>query len=137
MERNDVAAWAAAEPAARDAALALAEHAVALQPAAEAVIQWCRLDEPVTGGHAEEGRRVEGAYRDLVEQLSRMDLDPLVAEPLTALVERHLDLVRRAVGGSSPPEGLGRLAGELVSLRDLLRRTGRLRGRMVADVPGL
>ncbi len=137
METTAVAAWAAAEPAARDAALALAEHAVALQPAAEAVIQMRRLDERATPSQAEEGRRVERAYRDLVEQVSRMELDPVVAEPLTALLERHLDLVRRAVGGSSPPEGLGRLAGELVSLRDLLRRTGRLRGRSVADVPGL
>jgi hypothetical protein len=137
MEPTAVAAWAAAEPAARDAALALAEHAVALQPAAEAVIQWCRLDEPVTPAHAEESRRVERAYRELVEQVARMELDPIVAAPLTALLERHLDLVRRAVRGPSPPEGLGRLAGELVSLRDLLRRTGRLRGRSIADVPGL
>ena len=137
MEMDAVAAWAAAEPAARDAALALAEHAVALQPAAEAVIQWHRLDEPISPDHAEEGRRVERAYRDLVEQLPRMALDAVVAEPLTALLERHLDLVRRAISGSGSPEGLGRLAGELVSLRDLLRRTGRVRGRAVADVPGL
>lgn len=136
METTSVVAWAAAAPAARDAVLALAEHAVALQPAAEAVIQWYRLDEPVTRDHAEEGR-VERAYRDLLEQLPRMALDPVVAEPLDDLLGRHLDLVRRATGGSRPPEGLGRLAGELVSFRDLLRRTARVRGRAVADVPGL
>jgi hypothetical protein len=137
MEPAVVTRWAAADPAARDAALALAEHAVALQPAAEAVIQWFRLDQAVTSEHAEEGRRVERAYRDLLEQLPRMALDPVVAEPLGELLERHLDLVRRAVRGAGAPEGLGRLAGELVSLRDLLRRTGRVRGRAVADVPEL
>jgi hypothetical protein len=137
MEPTAVAAWAAAEPAARDAALALAEHAVALQPAAEAVIQWYRMDEPVTTAHAEEAQRVERAYGELVRQVARLELDPVVGAPLTALLQRHLDLVRRAVRGPSPPEGLGRLAGELVSLRDLLRRTGRLRGRSIADVPGL
>ncbi len=137
MRTNPVAEWAAAEPAARDAALALAEHAVALQPAAEAVIQWYRLDEAVAPEHAEEGRRVERAYRDLVEQLGRMAFDPVVAEPLGDLLQRHLDLIRRAIALRGVPEGLGRLAGELVSLRDLLRRTGRLRGRAVADVPDL
>jgi hypothetical protein len=137
MEAVAVAAWAAAAPAARDAVLALAEHAVALQPAAEAVIQWYRLGQPVTGDQAEEGRRVERAYRDLVEQVARMAPDPVVAEPLSDLLERHLDLVRRAIRDSQPPEGLGRLAGELVSLRDLLRRTGRVRGRTVADMPDL
>jgi hypothetical protein len=137
MEPTAVAAWAAAEPAARDAALALAEHAVALQPAAEAVIQWYRMDEPVTTAHAEEAHRVERAYGELVQQVARIELDPVVGAPFTALLERHLDLVRRAVHGPSTPEGLGRLAGELVSLRDLLRRTGRLRGRSIADVPGL
>ncbi len=137
METTAVAAWAAAAPAARDAVLALAEHAVALQPAAEAVIQWYRLDEQVSPDHAEEGRRVERAYQDLVAQVTRIAPDPVVAEPLTSLLQRHLDLVRSATGGSRPPEGLGRLAGELVGFRDLLRRTGRVRGRMVADVPGL
>jgi hypothetical protein len=137
METTSVTAWAAAAPAARDAVLALAEHAVALQPAAEAVIQWYRLDERVTPDHAEEGRRVERAYRDLVEQVTRIAPDPVVAEPLTAMLERHLDVVHRATRGDRPPEGLGLLAGELVSFRDLLRRTGRVRGRAVADVPGL
>jgi hypothetical protein len=37
-----VAEWARANPAGRDALLALAERAVALQPAAEAAIQRCR-----------------------------------------------------------------------------------------------
>jgi hypothetical protein len=137
METTAVAAWAASSPAARDAVLALAEHAVALQPAAEAVIQWYRLDEQISPDHAEEGRRVERAYGDLMAQITRIAPDPVVAEPLTSLLQRHLDLVRRATRGSRPPEGLGRLAGELVGFRDLLRNTGRVRGRRVADVPGL
>jgi hypothetical protein len=37
-----VAEWARANPAGRDALLALTERAVALQPAAEAAIQRCR-----------------------------------------------------------------------------------------------
>ncbi len=81
MPARSVAEWARAAPAARDAVLALAEQAVGLQPAAEAVIQWHRLDGEVAPGDAEEG--------------------------------------------------------ELVGLRDLLRRTATVRGRLVADVPGL
>ena len=37
-----VAEWARANPAGRDALLALAERAVALQPAAEAASAWLR-----------------------------------------------------------------------------------------------
>ncbi len=137
MPARSVAEWARAAPAVRGVVLALAEHAVALQPAAEAVIQWCRLDGGTEPAHAEEGRRVERAYQDLAGQVQAMALDPVVGEPLALLLEQHLELVRRAVGGPGSPEGLGRAAGELVSLRDLLRRTATVQGRLVADVPGL
>jgi hypothetical protein len=137
MPARSIAEWARDEPAARDAVLALADQAVALQPAAEAVIQWCLLEGEVEQAHIEEGRRVERAFRDVAEQLDDLEADPLVAEPLAGLLERHLELVEGALEGVSPPEGLGRVAGELVGLRDLLRRTARLHGRAVADVPGL
>lgn len=137
MPARSLAEWARGEPAARDAVLALADQAVALQPAAESVIQWCLLERVVEQEHVEEGRRVERAYQELAEQLRDLQADPVVAEPLAGLLERHLELVTGALDGASPPEGLGRVAGELVGLRDLLRRTARLRGRSVADVPGL
>ena len=137
MPARSLAEWARGEPAARDAVLALADQAVALQPAAEAVIQWCLLEREVEQAHIDEGRRVERAYRELAEQLRALQADPVVAEPLAGLLGRHLELLAGALDGASPPEGLGRVAGELVGLRDLLRRTARLRGRSVADVPGL
>lgn len=137
MPGRSLAEWARDEPGARDAVLALADQAVALQPAAEAVIQWHLLERVVEPAHIEEGRRVERAYRGLAEQLRGVRADPVVAGPLAGLLDRHLELVRGALDGPSPPEGLGRVAGELVGLRDLLRRTARLRGRSVADVPGL
>jgi hypothetical protein len=129
--------WAEREPAARDAVLAVADQAVALQPAAEAVIQWFLLEGEVEPEHLEEGRRVERAYRDLAGQLAGLRADPVVAEPLAALLDRHLRLVTDAMESPSPPQGLGRVAGELVGLRDLLRRTARLRGRSIADTPSL
>jgi hypothetical protein len=137
MPSRTLAEWARDQPGARDALLALADQAVALQPAAEAVIQWCLLEHEVAPAHVEEGWRVERAYRELGEQLGGLEADPVAAEPLAGLLERHLELVRRALEGPTPPEGLGRVAGELVGLRDLLRRSGRLRGRSVADIPGL
>jgi hypothetical protein len=136
MSDRSVAEWARDEPATRDAVLAVADQAVALQPAAEVVIQWRLLDREAEQA-LKEGRRVERAYGGLAEQLRGLRADPVVADPLAALLERHLELVRGALDGASPPEGLGRVAGELVGLRDLLRRTARLRGRSVADVPGL
>jgi hypothetical protein len=136
MPARTLAEWAGQEPGARDALLALADQAVALQPAAEAIIQWCLLERELAPAHVQ-GWRVERAYRELCEQLRGLNADPVAAGPLGDLLGRHLELVRQALQGPSPPEGLGRVAGELVGLRDLLRRSGRLRGRSVADVPGL
>ena len=134
---RELGEWARQEPGARDALLALADQAVALQPAAEAVIQWCQLEREPEPAHLEEGARVERAYRELGEQLAGLGADPVAAVPLASLLARHLELVQRALEGTTVPEGLGRVAGELVGLRDLLRRSGRLRGRTVADVPEL
>ncbi len=137
MPATSLADWASAEPSTRDAVLALADQAVALQPAAEAVIQCARLEAEATLDQAEEARRVERGYQALVDQLHEIGPDPVVGEPLEALLGRHLDLLHGAMRDPSPPEGLGRVAGELVGLRDRVRRTAGLRGRIVADVPGL
>jgi hypothetical protein len=136
MSARSLSEWARAEPAARDAVLALADQAVALQPAAEAVIQ-CRRLESEAADQAEEARRVERGYQALVDQLHAIEPDPVVGDPLEELLGRHLALLRGAMRDPSPPEGLGRVAGELVGLRDRVRRTAGLRGRVVADVPGL
>jgi len=141
--RDPLEAWAAANPAARDALLALAEQAVALQPAAEAVIQLAR--HPLHHGQPDweaERQRVEEAYRVLQAQLHALDLEttrtPSVeggraaSEPLGALLERHAALVAGA--RTAPADGLGRVSGELVALRDRLRRTVPVRGRRVADL---
>ncbi|HZD37402.1 MAG TPA: hypothetical protein VE664_02050 [Actinomycetes bacterium] len=137
MPARSLVEWAEDAPGARDAVLALADQAVALQPAAEAVIQWFLLEGEVEREHLEEGQRVERAYRDLAGQLADLRVDPVVAEPLAGLLDRHLGLVRDAMESPSPPQGLGRVAGELVGLRDVLRRTARLHGRSVADMPSL
>jgi hypothetical protein len=57
-----VAEWARANPAGRDALLALAERAVALQPAAEAAIHGCRAG-PGAAGAAQDAAATRGAYR--------------------------------------------------------------------------
>jgi hypothetical protein len=137
MPARSLTDWARAEPSTRDAVLALADQAVALQPAAEAVIQCARLEAETTPNQGEEARRVERGYQALVDQLHEIGPDPVVAEPLEALLGRHLDLLHGAMRDPSPPEGLGRVAGELVGLRDRVRRTAGLHGRIVADVPGL
>jgi hypothetical protein len=129
-----LAEWARANPADRDALLALAERAVALQPAAEAAIQHSRAAASPSTGWAEDARRVQEAYRSLVEQLGAP-----VAGQLGELLDRHLEALDRAMARDpDAPEGLGPPAGRLVGLRDLLRRTLAIRGRGVSDVtPGV
>ena len=132
-----VAEWALAHPADRDALLALAERAVALQPAAEAAIQHCRTAAP-TSGWVEDARRVQEAYRSLIEHLRALGLGVPVAGQLGELLDRHLEALDHAMAHPDPPEGLGPPAGRLVGLRDLLRRTLAVRGRGVSDVtPGV
>jgi hypothetical protein len=125
-------AWAAANPAGRDALLDLAEQGVALQPAAEVVIQLAHLDQgsPPTD-HVAEQERVEGAYQALLARLGALRLDRVASEPLAALLERHAALVAGARAGPRPPDGLGRVAGDLVALRDRIRRTVPVKGRAV------
>jgi len=144
-----VAEWALANPAARDALLALTERAVALQPAAEAAIQRCR-NGPEQPAGLQDAHLVRDAYRSLHDHLHSLTVDAPVATQLAELLDRHLEALDRALGGTvakgggsgglkpSPPEGLGPPAGRLVGLRDLLRRTVAIGGRPVWDVtPGV
>jgi hypothetical protein len=134
-----VAEWALAHPADRDALLALAERAVALQPAAEAAIQHCRAGATPQAGWLEDARKVQEAYRSLGEHLRALGLRAAVAGQLGELLDRHLEALDHAMGRhADAPEGLGPPAGRLVGLRDLLRRTLAIRGRGVSDVtPGV
>jgi hypothetical protein len=133
---SPVAEWARANPAGRDALLALAERAVALQPAAEAAIQGCRAG-PEPAGAAQDAATARDAYRSLARHLRALALEAAVAGDLAELLDRHLDALEAALGGSGA-EGLGRSAGRLVGLRDLLRRTVEIGGRPVSDVtPGV
>jgi hypothetical protein len=141
-----VAEWARANPAGRDALLALTERAVALQPAAEAAIQGCRPG-PEQAGAAQDAAAARDAYRSLADHLDNLGLEAAIAGELAGLLERHLDALDLALGETTaaggggsggPPEGLGSFAGRLVGLRDLLRRTVAIRGRPVSDVtPGV
>jgi hypothetical protein len=127
-----VAEWARANPAGRDAVLALAERAVAMQPAAEAAIQHCRPGPEQPGG-LQDAAAVRDAYRSLADHLHALGLQGPVAGELGQLLDRHLEAIERALGGAGQ-EGLGPEAGRLVGLRDLLRRTVAVGGRPVSDV---
>jgi hypothetical protein len=145
MGSPSVAEWARANPAGRDALLALAERAVALQPAAEAAIQGCRAGPEQAGGLQDAGV-VHDAYRFLADHRRALGLEAQAADELGELLDRHLEALDGALGGTAaegggsggpgpgPPEGLGPAAGRLVGLRDLLRRTVAIGGRPVSDV---
>jgi hypothetical protein len=135
VEPPAVAEWARANPAGRDALLALAERAVALQPAAEAAIQQCRPGPEQAGG-LQDAAAARDAYRSLGEHLRALGLETAVAAELAGLLDRHLEALDRALGGGCA-EGLGPPAGRLVGVRDLLRRTVAIGGRPVSDVPGI
>jgi hypothetical protein len=131
-----VAEWARANPAGRDALLALTERAVALQPAAEAAIQRCRPGPEQPGG-AQDAAAARDAYRSLADHLRALGLQAPVAAELAALLDRHLEALELALAGTGA-EGLGPAAGRLVGTRDLLRRTVAIGGRPVSDVtPGV
>ena len=135
------AEWARANPAGRDALLALAERAVALQPAAEAAIQGCRPGPEQAGGLQDAGA-ARDAYRSLADHLGALGLTAPVAAELGELLDRHLEALDGALAGTGAGgggfEGLGPPAGRLVGLRDRLRRTVAIGGRPVSDVtPGV
>jgi hypothetical protein len=129
---SSVADWALANPDARDALLALAERAVALQPAAETSIQRCRPGPEQPGG-LQDAHLVRDRYRSLRAHLHTLAPDTPVAAQLADLLDRHLEALDHALGGTVA-EGLGPPAGRLVGLRDLLRRTVAVGGRPVSDV---
>jgi hypothetical protein len=131
-----VAEWARANPAGRDALLALAERAVALQPAAEAAIQRCRPGPEQAGG-LQDAAAARDAYRSLGDHLHALGVAAPVADELAGLLDRHLEALDLAMAGAAA-EGLGPAAGRLVGARDLLRRTVAIGGRPVSDVtPGV
>jgi hypothetical protein len=128
--------WARANPAARDALLALAERAVALQPTAEAGIQRCRPGPDQAGG-LQDTAAARDAYRSLADHLGALGLQAPVADEVAGLLRAHLEALDAALGGAAA-EGLGPAAGRLVGARDLLRRTVPIGGRPVSDVtPGV
>jgi hypothetical protein len=127
-----LAEWARANPAGRDALLALAERAVALQPAAEAAVQCCRPG-PERHGGLQDAAAARDAYRSLAGHLDALGLQAPVAAELAGLLDRHLEALDLALAGTAA-EGLGPAAGRLVGTRDLLRRTVPIGGRPVSDV---
>ena len=128
--------WARANPAGRDALLALAERAVALQPAAEAGIQRCRPGPDQAGG-AQDAATVRGAYRSLRDHLDARGDTPPAPAPGPRRPPPPLP-PRAPAPRAAAAEGLGPPAGRLVGLRDLLRRTVAIGGRPVSDVtPGV
>ena len=136
MGAPSVAEWARANPAGRDALLALTERAVALQPAAEAAIQRCQPGPEQAGG-LQDAAAAHDAYRSLAEHLRALGLQAPVAAELAGLLDRHLEALDLALAGNVS-EGLGPAAGRLVGARDLLRRTVAIGGRPVSDVtPGV
>ena len=136
MDTPTVAEWARANPAGRDALLALTERAVALQPAAEAAVQCCRPG-PERHGGLQDAASARDAYRSLGDHLRALGLGAPVAAELAGLLDRHLEALDLALAGGAA-EGLGPAAGRLVGVRDLLRRTVAIGGRPVSDVtPGV
>ena len=136
MPSPSVAEWARANPAGRDALLALAERAVALQSAAEAAVQRCQPGPDQAAG-LQDAAAARDAYRSLADHLRTLGVQAQVAADLGELLARHLDAIEDALAGSAA-DGLGSPAGRLVGLRDLLRRTVEIGGRPVSDVtPGV
>ena len=132
MPFPSVAEWARANPAGRDALLALAERAVALQPAAEAAVQRCQPGPDQAAG-LQDAAAARDAYRSLADHLHALGLTAEAAAGLAGLLEAHLEAIDGALAGAAC-EGLGPAAGRLVGARDLLRRTVAIGGRPVSDV---
>jgi hypothetical protein len=138
-----------------DNLVALAQRAVALQPAAEAVIQACRAADELDPSVIEDGRRVVSAFHRLRDELARFEADDGTGDPagrvdraeLDDLLDQHAELVsatlRLVLGPRSEASerarrelvGLGRQAARLVGLRDRVRRAAGHKGRPVEDLP--
>ena len=93
-----MAEWARANPAGRDALLALTERAVALQPAAEAAVQCCRPGPERPGG-LQDAAAARDAYRSLGDHLRALGLAAPVAAELAGLLDRHLEALDLAMAG--------------------------------------
>ena len=131
-----VAEWARANPAGRDALLALAERAVALQPAAEGAVQRCQPGPDQATG-LQDAAAARDAYRSLADHLDALEVKTPIASEVAGLLDAHLEALDTALAGAAY-EGLGPAAGRLVGARDLLRRTVAIGGRPVSDVvPGV
>jgi hypothetical protein len=135
--------------ASEDKLVALAQRAVALQPAAEAVIQACRAADRPDESVIEDGRRVLSAFHRLRDELGALPADEPTGNQaeLDDLLDQHAELVaatlRLVLGPRSVASerarqelaGLGRPAARLVGLRDRVRRAAGHRGRPVEDLP--
>jgi hypothetical protein len=132
--------------ASTDSLVALAERAVALQPAAEAVIQACVAADRPDQSVIEDGRRVVAAFHRLRDELARLPGGADHAE-LDELLDQHSELVsatmRRVLGPRDEASerarrelaGLGRAAARIVVVRDRIRRAAGHKGRPIEDLP--
>ena len=136
-----------------DSLVALAQRAVALQPAAEAVIQGCRGRGRPDGAVIEDGRRVVSAFHRLRDELAalgpsrRPGGDDTIRAELDHLLDQHAELLASALRLALAPDddatrrarqalpGLGWPAARLVGLRDRVRRAAGHKGRPVEDLP--
>ena len=89
-----------------DSLVALAQRAVALQPAAEAVIQACRAQDEPDGSVIEDGRRVVSAFHRLRDELASLHTRDDDRAELDQLLDQHAELtssaLRLAIGPRSP-----------------------------------
>ena len=131
-----------------DSLFALAQRAAALQPAAEAVIQSCRVargrpvGEQAAKPLVDDARRVAAGFRRLRDELERLGAGGPDTDELAGLLDQHGDLVTAALrsaldrtAAEPAPDGLGRPAARLVAIRDRLRNATRVAGRRVEDLP--
>jgi hypothetical protein len=130
-----------------DSMVALAQRGVALQPAAEAVIQACRVAGEQDASVVEDGRRVVSAFHRLRNELAGLPTRDEERAELDDLLDQHAELVSTALRLVTGPRsdaserkrrelaGLGRPAARLVGLRDRIRRAAGHKGRPVEDLP--
>jgi hypothetical protein len=133
--------------ASTDSLVALAERAVALQPAAEAVIQACVTTDRPDQAVIEDGRRVVAAFHRLRDELARLPGGGGDHAELDELLDQHSELVsgtmRLVLGPRDEASerarrelaGLGRAAARMVVVRDRIRRAAGHKGRPIEDLP--